>query len=101
LEAYNEQVVLIDWPIITPYTIKNVLNIINDNNENDQTDNNVESPYNSNFEYVSDVNPDPDVTPNRVFPPTEVEGQIFFEGQPVAVIAVRTHIVLNTLIVVV
>jgi hypothetical protein len=89
LEAFNEQVVLLDWPVITPYTIKTVINIININNDNDQKDSTVESTYNSNFEYVSDSIPDPDMTPNRVFPPTEVEGQIFFEGQPVAVIAVH------------
>ena len=68
-EAWTEQVVLLDWPIFTPSAIKTVVEfVINPSDADAPGGRSIQSP----------------VIPN--FSPRDIEGDIFFDDQAVAII---------------
>ena len=75
-----EQVVLVDWPVFTPYAIANMADMaLRADTPSQDTK---KAPLSSAKDTVHQEEPEIEVT----FTPTEVEGRVFFDGQAVALI---------------
>jgi hypothetical protein len=85
LEIFSEQVIMIDWPILTSKVIQSISkSIISDESANAHRKN----VAGVNTQNSEKTNNDYDNTDPLKFLSLEIEGPIFFEGQPVAVIPI-------------
>lgn len=85
LEIFSEQVIMIDWPILTSKVIQSISkSIISDESANAHRKN----VAGVNTQNSEKANNDYDNTDPLKFSSLEIEGPIFFEGQPVAVIPI-------------
>jgi hypothetical protein len=85
LEIFSEQVIMIDWPILTSKVIQSISkSIISDESANAHRKN----VAGVNTQNSEKTNNDYDNTDPLKFSSLEIEGPIFFEGQPVAVIPI-------------
>lgn len=82
-EFYSEQVIIIDWPIFTPSTINGVSSLSTNENNNVHNNGNMNNNENMNNENNQNNN---ELSPQ--FIPNDREGQIFFEGHSVALLAI-------------
>ena len=85
LEMFSEQVVMIDWPILTSKVIQSISKSIVADELANAHRKNVAGVNPQNSEISND---DYDKTDSLKFSSLEIEGPIFFEGQPVAVIPI-------------
>jgi hypothetical protein len=83
LERFSEQMVLLDWPVFTSSSILGVSSPASDDLTVD--------PHTSSSSSASSPSPplkDEDTRPSNLFTSEELEGQVFFEGQPVALLPI-------------
>ena len=97
-EVYAEQVVLLDWPIITPELVVEMThNVVNLELASQRAAAQASKSSNSSSAASVDTTMSAESLENSMhtmmFNPLEIEGKVFFEGQPVAVLPLDpTHI---------
>lgn len=85
LERYSEQVVLVDWPVVTPDAVLEIFeNVVKEISINNYKDKDAYTKFSAN-EIDNDSQSLNDIM-SLTFSPLENEGNIFFDGQPVAVL---------------
>ena len=84
-EFFSEQVVLLDWPVLTPQVVQSVAATATA--DESTAANRRTKSSNSNSGVGLSSMPD-DASAALLFSPLEIEGRIFFENQPVAVLPV-------------
>jgi hypothetical protein len=91
-EFFAEQVVLLDWPLLTPAVVHGVASTVaadeasaaNRRSQRSQDDSRTSGAGSG----PSNSSPGGDPLPDLAFTPLEIEGRIFFDNQPVAVLPV-------------
>ena len=93
-ELYSEQVVLLDWPIMTPTVVKHVAHLVSSDEsstQHRQTQTSAGSKAGSagsSRPATESVYGGGHTAAATVFSPLEIEGRVFFDGQPVAVLPI-------------
>ena len=85
LESFHEQVVVIDWPIFTSHTVENVFKSVSAQSDETVPNGAVDIRLKPSESKPSNTQPRPNL--NIYDNIIESEGQIFFDNQPVAIIA--------------
>jgi hypothetical protein len=87
LEAYSQQVVLLDWPLLPSATIQELASLAAVSGSSSSFGGTTSNHHHNTTNMASEgtATPTPGVH-NLGFVPLEVEGQVFFEDQPVAVL---------------